>query len=114
MSKHQKARQIAAGLTKGMVNAYICPDLHSVVTKNLHDGALPIEISCPQCQQPAMSMMYQVNQNLPHRIEWFRPTEAEMQAASLSMSDKQAAGHRDYVINQKGLISRIVPSIKPA
>ena len=92
---------------KGLVNAYICPDLHSVVTKNIDDGFIPTEISCPQCAKPSISMMYQVNQKLPHRVEWYKPTDAEIKSQMLSMNNKQAATFKDYIA-KGGLSNRLV------
>jgi hypothetical protein len=92
---------------KGLINAYICPDLHSVVTKNVDEGMIPNEISCPQCAKPSISMMYQVTQTLPHRIEWFKPTDAEVKSQMLSMTDKQANAFKEY-INNGGMANRLV------
>jgi hypothetical protein len=109
MSKNQTANKIAQGRTKGMVNAFICPDLHSITTKNADDGIIPNQISCPQCGQTAMSMMYQVNQNLGAVVEWYRPTLSEMDASSISMTDEQFEGRKKYISNG-GLLSRKIGS----
>lgn len=121
MSEHNKlnlakAKQmaIAQGKTKGMVNAYVCPDLHVMITKNNDDGFIPEKVGCMQCGQESKSLHYDVNQNLGHAIEWFRPTEGEM-AASMLTKDEAAAGYKDYIL-RGGLISMLRPKdeeIKP-
>lgn len=113
MNKNELINKIKSGQTKGLVNAYICENLHTVVTKNLNDGAIPNQISCPQCGKVSNSMMYQVNQNLGHSVEWFRPTEAEMQSHSLSLTPDQIKSHRDYV-TKGGLVSRVAEAKKEA
>lgn len=113
MNKNELINKIKSGQTKGLVNAYICENLHIVVTKNLNDGVIPNQISCPQCSKAANSMMYQVNQNLGHSVEWFRPTEAEMQIHSLSLTADQIKSHRDYV-TKGGLVSRVAEAKKEA
>lgn len=108
MSKHQTARAIMRGQTKGMINAYICPNIHVTITKNLDNGFIPERLACPDCDQISVTMMYLVNQEkFTPVIEWFKPTEGEIQAAELSMSKEHAKSHRDYV-NKGGLISRPV------
>lgn len=42
MNKNELINKIKSGQTKGLVNAYICENLHIVVTKNIDDGYIPI------------------------------------------------------------------------
>lgn len=111
MNKNELINKIKSGQTKGLVNAYICENLHIVVTKNVDDGYIPTQTGCTQCDKVASSMMYQVNQNLGHSVEWFRPTEAEMQSHSLSLNPEQIKSHRDYV-TKGGLVSRVAETKK--
>lgn len=113
MNKNELINKIKSGQTKGLVNAYICENLHIVVTKNVDDGYIPTQTGCTQCDKVASSMMYQVNQNLGHSVEWFRPTEAEMQSHSLSLNPEQIKSHRDYV-TKGGLVSRVSEAKKEA
>lgn len=113
MNKNELINKIKSGQTKGLVNAYICENLHIVVTKNIDDGYIPTQTGCTQCDNVASSMMYQVNQNLGHSVEWFRPTEAEMQSHSLSLNPEQIKSHRDYV-TKGGLVSRVSEAKKEA
>lgn len=115
MSKHQLQRLIAAGKTKGMINAYICPDLHIMVTKNMDDGFIPSAVGCMTCGQESQSLHFNVNQNMGHTIEWFLQTEGEMQAEMLKMDAKKAEQYKSYVVG-RGLTSRLRPTdedIKP-
>lgn len=107
MSKHQTARAIMRCQTKGMINAYICPNIHATITKNVDNGFIPDQIVCPKCDEPALSMVYHVNQNFTPIVEFFMPSESQIQAAELSLSKEQAASHRHY-LNNGGLISREV------
>ncbi len=111
MSKHQIQRLIATGKTKGMINGYICPDLHIMVTKNVDDGNIPNAVGCMTCGQESTSLHYNVNQNMGHTIEWYLQTEGEMQSTMLSMDAKKANGYKEYVVN-RGLTSRLVPKIE--
>jgi len=113
MNKNELINKIKSGQTKGLVNAYICENLHNILTKNIDNGFIPTQIKCPQCESVASSMMYQVNQNLGHSVEWFRPTEAEMQSHSLSLTADQIKSHRDYV-TKGGLVSRVTEAKKEA
>lgn len=105
MSQNQKLRKIATGQTKGMINAYICEDLHIIITKNMDNGYAPAQVGCPTCDKVCNSLGFNVNQNLSHAVEFFKPTEAQIQAASLTMTKKEHATHMDY-LNRGGLISR--------
>lgn len=112
MSKHQTANKVRHGQTKGMINAFICPDLHCTITKNVDDGFTPQAVGCPTCGQEAESRGYNVNQQLNPVIEWFRPSEAEMQASMLSKTPKDAEAYKNYIVLQKGLISRPIAQDK--
>lgn len=105
MSKHQRARAIAQGLTKGFINAYVCENLHSMVTINTDAGFIPSAVACPQCGAESHSMNYLVNQNLPPVVEWFKPSEGEMQATELTMNAEQAKIFRTHIL-KGGLMSR--------
>lgn len=113
MNKKELIEKIKKGQTKGMINAYICENLHNILTKNIDNGFIPTQIKCPQCESVASSMMYQVNQNFGHTVEWFKPTEAEMQSHSLSLTESQIQSHREYV-KKGGLVSRVVEAKKEA
>jgi len=102
-----KLKGVAKGQTKGFVNAYICSELHSTITTNVDNGFIPDQIVCPKCDEVALSMVYHVNQNLTPIVEFFRPSESQIQAAELSMTKEQALSHRNY-LNNGGLISREV------
>lgn len=113
MSEHNKqnlarAKQmaIAQGKTKGMVNAYVCPDLHTMITKNNDDGYIPEMVGCMQCNQESKSLHFDVNQSLGHAIEWYKPTEGEMNAAMLKMDEVKSAGYKEYIL-RGGLISKL-------
>jgi len=105
MSQNQTIRKIMTGQTKGMLNAYICPDLHTVITKNVDDGFIPERIACPVCKQISTSLSYNVNQNFTPTIEFFMPTLAQQQSAELSMTKEQVISHQAY-LKKRGLISR--------
>ncbi len=107
MSQHQKQQKILKGLTKDLVNAYVCSNLHFVITKNVDNGFIPQAIGCPKCKMEAFSMNYSVNQEFKPEVEWYKPTEGEIQAAELKMDAKQTASNRDYIL-KGGLISREV------
>jgi len=96
---------IPKGITKGFKNAYVCQNLHHVITVNTNDGFVPDRIVCPQCDTDSYSMSFLINQEFPAVIEFYKPSEAEMQAAELRMTEGQAKAHRDY-INKGGLISK--------
>lgn len=111
MSKNQILRNIRSGKTKGYVNAYICSELHTIITKNVDDGHIPDKIYCPKCDKVAMSMYYQVNQSFYPTIEFFRPTEAETKSATLTMSKEQFEEHSRY-LRGGGLVSRLIETEK--
>lgn len=97
MQSNTLLKKIAKGDTKGMINAYVCPDLHTMITVNIDNGHIPDRVACKICDQPAVSMMYQVNQNLNPVVEWFRPTQGEMDAAMLTMDNQTAKEHKEYI-----------------
>lgn len=105
MSKNETLRNIKNGVTKGMVNAYVCTELHTIVTKNRDNGHIPDKIYCPKCDAQAISLYYQVNQSLTPVVEFFKPNEAEIQAAALSMSKENFKTH-DHYLKSGGLVSR--------
>jgi len=107
MSKNQILRNIRAGKTKGYVNAYVCTELHTIITKNVDDGHIPDKIYCPKCDKIAGSLYYQVNQSFSPTIEFFRPTQAETKSATLTMSKEQYNEHIQY-LNSGGLVSRLI------
>ena len=107
MSQHQKDRKIKSGETKGMINAYVCTNLHSMVTKNVDSGIIPQIVACPQCGTHSYSMNYKVNQGLEPQIEWFKPTAGEMQAAELVMTPVQVKDFRRDMARGV-LMSRII------
>lgn len=111
MSKNQILRNIRAGKTKGYVNAYVCSELHTIITKNKDDGHIPDKIYCPKCDKVAMSMYYQVNQSFSPTIEFFRPTQAETKSATLTMSKEQFDEHTRY-LRGGGLVSRLIETEK--
>lgn len=107
MSQHQKDRKIKSGETKGMINAYVCENLHSMVTKNLDSGIIPPIVQYPQCESKSYSMNYRVNQGLQPQIEWFKPSQGDMQAAELTMKRDQVKDFRENVARGV-LMSRLI------
>jgi hypothetical protein len=105
MAKTNLMHAIQNGQTKGMVNAYICSNLHCLVTKNMDHGHIPERIACPKCDEMCVTMMYMVNQTFEPQVEWFKPSQNEMQASMLSMTPEDAKNHHDYIMNG-GLVSR--------
>lgn len=105
MSKNETLRNIKNGHTKGMISAYVCSDLHTIVTKNVDNGHIPDKIYCPKCDNVAIHLYYQVNQKFEPVMEWFKPTEAETQSAALTMTKQQYQTHIHYLQNG-GLVSR--------
>lgn len=107
MSQHSKERKIESGKTKDLINAYVCENLHSMVTKNVDDGITPPIVMCPQCGTRSYSMNYKVNQGLQPQIEWFKPSVGDMQAAELTMTPMQVKDYREQM--KRGvLMSRII------
>ena len=111
MSKNQILNKIRNGLTKGMVNAYVCQDLHTIITKNDDNGHIPDKIFCPKCDKPALSMYYQVNQTFSPQVVFFKPSESETKAATLNMSKEDYQSHIQY-LQSGGLVSRLVEDEK--
>lgn len=107
MSKHQFLNRMAQGKMKGMINAYVCPELHTTITKNVDDGFIPSEIGCLQCQQPARTMQFQVNQSFKPIAEWYMPSKAEQQAYCLGLKKDEADRYLAH-IRKGGLMSRSV------
>lgn len=99
---------------KGLINAYVCTELHTTITKNIDEGPIPMMIACPltDCGKPARSMMYQVNQNFHHTIEWYSPDKAELLRMS-TQYEKPAYLQMVELVQKGGLISRLVEPTKP-
>lgn len=107
---------------KGMKDAYICNNLHYVITLHKDDGTTPMFMNCPICKERATSRMGQVNQNLPATYEWFKPTPAELDAEikkfieQNKFTDKKqieqvTAGYKDHV-GRGGLLLRPIVQAK--
>ena len=60
------------------INAYICPKLHHTITIDIDQGTTPMFLQCPECKLRAVSMMYNVVQNLEPGYEWYKPKEADI------------------------------------
>lgn len=105
MSKNETLRNIKNGQTKGMVSAYVCTELHTIITKNRDNGHIPDQIYCPKCDNVASNLYYQVNQTFEPVIEFFKPSEGEIQSAALSMNKEQFKTHEHY-LKAGGLVSR--------
>lgn len=87
------------------IDAYVCPELHILLTEKVDEGKQPMRISCIQCGQPAISLAYNVNQNFVATMEWYRPTEAEMQIEMLKMKTPEFNRFKEFII-KGGLLAR--------
>lgn len=93
------------------INAFICESLHSTITRLSKDiegkFAIPSHISCPVCKGPAQSLNYQVDQKLKPMFEWYKPSDAEVTAIGLQMSEEDFA--RLKKLTDEGLLlSRLI------
>ncbi len=89
---------------KRYVDAYICPDLHTTITKVCKDavGHPPMRIKCTQCDQPAQSQGFNVNQSFSPVFEWYKPTPDQMKVLTLNM--KKDEYNRFTELTSKGLL----------
>lgn len=89
-------------------NVYLCEDCGGgFVSADLEEGVTPFMTKCVLCGGTASSLFYNVPQqilaNLPHRLEWYKPSKREYKKLSLG-----AQSH----VDKGGLISREVPPKK--
>lgn len=105
MSEEKKQKE------RKRIDAYICQDLHTTITKVIDEGSVPPMVTCPTCHQPARSMGFHVNQNFSHTVEWYKPTQAEMDAQSLKMKKDEFDRFKEYV-TKGALISRLAEPTK--
>lgn len=75
----------------GKINVYCCELGHQTVTVDRQPGVTPFLISCPACKKTgitteAHSAMYKCDQSLKPTHEFYRPTPAELEEMSKTMS----------------------------
>lgn len=87
-------------------NAYVCSNLHSTVTINTDQGTTPMIIACPQCNERAMSMMYNVNQQLEPSHEWYSPTDEDWKDLKADISSKEVIANMQHHVAKGGLLLR--------
>ena len=96
---------------KGKINAYICEDLHTTITENLHEGTTPMFITCRECEKTsrtprmATSRMYRVNQSLKATHEWYNPNGEELKQELANAHPLSHAGLLEHV-GKGGLLLR--------
>lgn len=95
---------------KPKIDAYVCPNLHIVITEQTCEGKTPERVNCMQCDAIAKSLHWEVNQDFRGMVEWYKPTPKEVEDILAGMSKPEANRFRE-IINQNGLISR--PKVLP-
>lgn len=90
---------------KPLIDAYVCPNLHIMITEQICEGNTPQATNCLQCDQHAHSMRHRVNQEFRGIIEWYEPTPKEVQNILEGMDKAQQNRFKD-IIQKGGLISR--------
>ena len=104
---------------KGMINAYVCANLHASVTIHRNDGVTPMFINCPICGMQATSRMGNVNTNFKPVFEWYAPTEAEIKAEAtfkallFKSNAKRLEDKIRFHVEQVGLLMRKIEN-KPS
>lgn len=93
------------------IDAYVCPNLHIIITEQICEGKTPQRVNCMQCDENAKSLQGEVNQNFRGVIEWYKPSEKDVENILAGMEKPEANRFRE-IINQGGLISRH-KTIKP-
>lgn len=68
------------GEAAGRINAYVCRNLHAIVTRNREAGVTPMFTSCPLCHTAMASRMYQVAGDLEPTHEWYLAKEEDLRA----------------------------------
>lgn len=79
----------------GMLNAYVCPNLHVMVTYDYHKGTTPYMIKCRTCGEKAISYMYRVNQNNPNILTqaiWYTPCKEECDSLTHALAEHVTNG----------------------
>ena len=64
--------------SENTINAYVCEDLHIIITKDVEIGVSPALIKCPICDKASKSQFYIVNQSLIPTHEFRKPKEGEI------------------------------------
>lgn len=92
-----------------IIDAYICPDLHVLITRRIGDkGRPPAIVKCTQCNQAAQSQGYNINQALKPMVEWYIPDANELKTLTLNMDTAEFNRFTELVA--KGMmISRLIP-----
>jgi hypothetical protein len=111
----QQARTDAlhpSGEAAGRINAYVCHNLHAIVTENHDAGVTPMFTTCPLCSTAMASRMYQVAEDLEPTHQWYRAKEEdllalEFRAVAKGASDGIRAAIRQHARNG-GLFLRAI------
>jgi hypothetical protein len=76
------------------INAYTCPDGHTMITRKTDRGSAPLAVKCKQrgCKEKAITQWYHVDQNALPDYEFVIPTLSSRKQLSRQQQQSVAAG----------------------
>lgn len=99
-------------MSQPKTNAYVCNELHFVVTVDTIPGTTSMFINCPHCEKEgkhamAQSRMYNVNQSFNATHEWYKPAVADWQRLKVDITNKGVIEAMELHVQKGGLLLRL-------